>query len=176
MKNLTSFPVKLTALVALILSFSLSSCKKEEGPAGPTGPAGAPGNANVKNMTIFVNANEWVYKPGLCEVTKLVPEITADIVNKGAVMVYTEGTTTGSWDALPTTSAGANLTLAFGYTIEAGKLHLYVTFDSNTTLPGGTLASSNFKLVLIAGSARNANPNVNHNNYEEVKVAYQLAD
>lgn len=177
MKNLFITPLKLAAVAALTLTFSLSSCKKAEtGPQGPQGAQGPAGNANVKNLNIFVNANEWVYKPGICEITKLVPELTADLISKGAVMVYSEGDANGSWDALPSTSTSANLTLAFGYNIEVGKLNLYVTFDSNSTLPSGTLQNSNFKVVLIAGSARTANPQVNYGDYQDVKTTFQLAD
>jgi hypothetical protein len=171
MKNYNS---KLIALLLVAVSVTFSSCKKGE--TGPQGPSGKDGNANVKNLTIFVNANEWVNKPGVSEVTKVVPEITADIVNKGAIMIYTEGNNSGQWEALPTTWPDPSITVALGYTIEAGKLHLSATFDVNGTLSPGTLQSSNFKVVLIAGSARAANPNVNLQNYPEVQTAYNLTN
>lgn len=175
MKN---YKLKLMALAILTLSLSFSSCKKgDTGPAGAQGANGKDGNANVKNLTVFVNANEWINKSGESEVTKLVPEITADIVSKGAVMVYMEGSGSGSWEALPTSSADASgLVLTIGYAIEAGKLHLMVTFNDNITLPNGTLESSNFKIVLVAGSARSANPNMNLQNYNEVKTTYNFTN
>jgi hypothetical protein len=180
MKNLIPTFLKLTPLIALALTFTFSSCKKgDTGPAGPQGTNGTngkDGNANVKNSTIFVNANEWVYTVAQCKVTKLVPEITADIVNKGMVMVYWEGATAGSWDALPATYASGNGVEAYGYTIEPGKLHLLVTFDANVTLPAGTIPNSNFKVVLISGSDRLANPNVNYSSYSAVKSAFHLSE
>lgn len=170
MKKTIASGFKLTALTLLGLALSFSSCKKETGPAGAQGTAGKDGNANVKNSTIFVNANEWIYAPGICKVTKLVPEITQDIIDKGAIIIYSEGVASGSWDALPYSSAETSgLVLTFGFNIQAGKLNLEVTFNQNQTLPAGTLTSSNFKLVLISGSARAANPNVNFKNYKEVE-------
>jgi hypothetical protein len=175
MKNQIKF-LTLASIAMLALSFTFTSCKKgDTGPAGPQGSNGTngtngkDGNANVKNSNIFVNANEWVYTVGQCKVTKLVPEITADIVNKGMVMVYWEGATAGSWDALPATYAGTNGTVeTYGYTIEPGKLHLLVTFNANVTLPAGTILSSNFKVVLISGSDRVAHPYMDLSNYNEV--------
>lgn len=173
MKNFLKCSVRLFALTIIGLGFLFSSCKKE----GPQGPAGKDGNANVKNQTIFINANEWVYSAGACKVTKLVPEITSDIISKGALMVYTEGEPSGSWEALPTTWADpSGSILTFGYTMEAGKLHLLVTLNTNMTLPAGTIPSSNYKLVLIAGSARAANPDVNYSNYQEVTSTFQLSE
>lgn len=170
MKKTIASGFKLTALTLLGLTLSLGSCKKETGPAGAQGTAGKDGNANVKNSTIFINANEWIYAPGICKVTKLVPELTADIIDKGAVIVYSEGSGSGSWDALPTSSAQTNgLVLTYGYNMQVGKLNLEVTFNQNITLAAGTLTSSNFKLVLISGSARAANPNVDFSNYKEVE-------
>lgn len=173
MKNYNS---KLIALLLVALSLNFSSCKKaEKGPAGPQGAPGKDGNANVKNLTIFVNANEWVYKPGTFEVTKLVPELTADIINKGAVMVYMGDT--GSWEALPATNVDPDgFAVTFNYIIEAGKLILYGTYNSSVTMPAGTIESGDYKIVLIAGSARAANPNLNLLNYNEVQNTYNLTN
>jgi hypothetical protein len=176
MKNFLKCSVRLFALTIIGLGFLFSSCKKE-GPQGPAGPSGKDGNANVKNQTIFINANEWVYSAGACKVTKLVPEITSDIISKGALMVYIEGEPSGSWEALPASWGDpSGLVITWGYTMETGKLHLLVTLNDNITLPAGSILSNSYKLVLIAGSARAANPDVNYSNYQEVTSTFQLSE
>lgn len=152
MRNITKNLAMTIAGAALV--FGLGSCAKEgpQGPAGKNGTNGADGNANVKNKTIFVKGSDWSFSAGKATNTILVPEITADIVSKGAVMVY--GGENGNFDALPFTAADgtSGVVLAFGYGIEAGKLNLYVTWNTSVTLTAADIGDMDFKIVTIAGS------------------------
>ena len=163
--------------LALTLGLTLTSCKKgDTGPAGPAGTNGTNGNANVKSKTIFVAGSEWINTPGQSTVTKLVTEITTDIVNNGAVLVYIDNGS-NNWSAIPTTVADpSGLVLTFGYDIEPGKLILSTTVNANVTLTAATFSNTNFRIVTIAASGRVANPNLNYNDYNAVKKAFNLKD
>ncbi len=161
--------------VALTLGLTLASCAKK-GDIGPAGPAGTNGNANVKSKTIFVAGSEWINTPGASTVTKIVSEITTDIVNNGAVMVYVDNGG-NNWSALPATATGTTgLIVTFGYDIEPGKLILNAGVNANVTLTASTFGNTNFRIVTIAASGRMANPNLNYNDYNAVKKAFYLKD
>lgn len=171
MKNLNS---SLIFVSALAITLFFTGCKKGEtgpqGPAGTNGTNGKDGNANVKSNNIFINANEWINKVGYSEVTKLVPEITSDIVNKGTVNVFLEDGS-NTWVALPATIPDTDgFILAFTYYIQAGKLTINVSFNENVTLPAGTIESGNWKIVTIAGSAKATSPSKHVNELSEIHL------
>lgn len=178
MKKTNKTIMTVIAGVALTLGLTLASCAKkgDTGPAGPAGANGTNGNANVKSKTIFVAGSEWINTPGESTVTKIVSEITTDIVNTGAVMVYVDNGN-NNWSALPATATGTTgLVLSFGFDIEPNKLTLTAQVNANTTLTAATFGNTNFRIVTIAGSGRLANPNLNYNDYNAVKKAFNLKD
>ncbi|MFN8231169.1 MAG: hypothetical protein U0V03_09645 [Bacteroidia bacterium] len=169
---------KIFGMLALACGLLISSCAKkgDTGPAGPAGTNGTNGNANVKSKTIFINGSEWTNTSGSSTVTKLIPEITSDIINTGAVLVYAEDVP-GKWVALPvaqTTTAG--VVLSFNYSIESGKINLFIDNNTTTTLTAGDIGNSNWRFVIMSGTGRLANPNVNYKNYNEVKKSFNLQD
>lgn len=153
----------------------LTSCTKEgavgpQGATGPQGAAGTPGNANVKSSTATISS--WLSLNNQYYADIAVPAITQDIVNKGAVLVY-RLSSTGSYSQLPLTIFPGT---TYNRTIEAvhsvGSVRIFV-YDSDGTLPGAQ-GTQDFKIVVIASSARTANPNLNWNNYEAVKTHFNL--
>lgn len=178
MKKINKTIMTVIAGVALTLGLTLASCAKkgDTGPAGPAGTNGTNGNANVKSKTIFVAGSEWINSPGESSVTKIVSEISTDIVNTGAVLVYIDNGG-NNWTALPaTTTSTTGLVISFGYDIEPGKLILTAEVNANITLTASAFGNTNFRIVNIAGSGRLANPNLNYNDYNAVKKAFNLKD
>lgn len=164
MKNLSKRTSQFTKIIAVALALSFAGCAKD-GATGPQGPAGTPGkdgNANVKSQVIFISGSEWINAAGYSYVTKIVPEITADIVTKGTVDVYAEDN--GKWWSLPLTTTTQNGgVLAYGYAIENGKITLDISVNVNVTLTSADIGNSNFKIVVIAGAAKNQKANSNGN-------------
>ena len=169
---------KIFGTFALACGLLLTNCAKkgDTGPAGPAGANGTNGNANVKSKTIFVAGSEWINTVGESKVTKLVTEITTDIVNNGAVLVYIDNGS-NNWGAMPTTVADpSGLVVTFGYDIEPGKLILSATVNASVTLTATDFGNTNFRIVTISGSGKIANPNLNYNDFNAVKKAFNLKD
>lgn len=154
------------AAIAIAL-FSTVSCKKE----GPRGPAGATGNANVHSMIDTVST--WTSNPPSYKGTISYSEITQDIIDNGAVLVYLS-TGSNTYSQLPLTEYLSSST-SRSYEVETsvGQAVIIVSESDLITTNPGTLV---FKVVTIAGSARKANPDLNYSNYEDVKKAFHLAD
>jgi hypothetical protein len=132
--------------VALLLTALLFSSCKEEGPIGPAGPAG---NANVKAVTFNILASDWQYHPSSAHLDKPLPEITQQIWDKGAVVVYWQ--INNAWVALPFTYPAADSVTQFmGYDYTPGNLRIFVT-RANGTAPD-SLNTATFKAVITAGS------------------------
>lgn len=149
----------------LLLTITIASCKK--GDTGPAGKDGTNGNANViatNNVTI----NTWSLSNSIYTATISASGITQNIVDKGIVMVYIQY---GSqWVSLPDIT-GINSTV---YAYELGKVVL-INSNSDGTTPTNP-STQTFRIVIISASNREANPNVNWNNYSEVKQALNLKD
>src|SRR5438105_593587 len=121
----------LRLLTILILTISISSCTKTgpQGPAGANGTNGvdgtngtngtngADGNANVQSFTLNENSGDWYsYADGITgftdwEVDMSVPAITQSILDKGAVLIYTESN--GNFYQLPFSQSGVDLGVGF---------------------------------------------------------------
>lgn len=172
---------------AILAMMFLASCTKP-GPIGPdgtagingtngkdgtNGTAGTNGNANVIGSNTVIT-NNWVsiYDDGIYftyQSTITWASITQAIVDKGIVIVYWQDGS--AWIALPYTETGHTGSVTLGYSISVGKVTLQCTgfFDSGS--PGVTNANGDtFRIVAISASVAAAHPNVNWENYEEVKT------
>lgn len=143
------------------------------GPAGPQGPTGAtgpqgPAGANGQDgpgAQSFLLLNKSVTLTGLTRLN--VPAITADVVNKGLVLVYfrVTGTTTGYY-ALPYAEADRTLSVS-NYGVG------YVDIKANFT--GSDL---DFRVVVIPGSSLTTlsitHPGLNVRNFSQVASAFRL--
>lgn len=162
------------ALAVMVAGASLFSSCAKEGPAGPAGPAGTngkDGNANVKSQSYFITGSEWTYASAGASLTKLMPQITADIIANGVVMVYTKPSSSGTWDAMPTAYTDASgVVLSLGYSIETGKLNLYFTWNTAAQLTAADVGNNDFRVVVISGSALARHPEVNVRDYKQVEA------
>ena len=154
------------SFISLMLIFF--GCEKE-GPAGPAGPAGADGNANV--VSTNVTSSAWVYVNSSWEISFAYPEITQEIINSGAVLVYIK--VNESYNQLPLTFYQSQ---EYSTSIQVSTYNGGVTMfwsDSDLVQPINP-GSQTFKIVVIASSVMRQNPNVNYNNYEDVSRAFDL--
>lgn len=150
--------------IALI---SIFSCTKE----GPMGPAGANGNANVVSSTI--SSSNWVFTSPSWAITFTYPAITQDIIDKGAVLVYLKSGQ--SYSQLPVTIyQSASYSTSLEVASFLGGVKVFWT-DSDLTQPTNP-GNKEFKVVVIAASGLAQNPNLDFENYEAVKQAYNLKE
>lgn len=155
-------------LIIMVTSvITISSCKK--------GEDGKPGNANVTSKTFSVptwssNSTRWY-------ASLSVPEITTSNISTAAIQVYFSTDNT-SWIALPNTVM-ASTNYFMGYITAANIVE--ITWDYNGFGIGdspNTLysATSLFKVVVIPPAAITANPDLDLNNYDKVKIKFNLQD
>lgn len=163
-----------------------SSCAKdgEMGPAGPAGISGSDGtdgtdgNANVTGSNTVI-LNNWVevFNNGTdfffsSQVNW--PGITQDIVNTGAVLAYVDGGG-GSWVALPTTTSGNGYTLTLGFQFKVGTVTFYWDgYDNLFPYVASDFNGDVVRIVAITSKNLIINPDVNLNDYYEVKKAFNL--
>lgn len=149
-------------LMAALFAVAFTSCKK-----GDTGPAGQDGNANVQthisyNTVYNQSGTSWTS-------TIFVQDITQDIVDYGAVLVY--GKLEDSYFAFPMTFPRTeNYATTYNYTYEMGIVRLEVT-DTDMVLPDYP-EFTQIKVVTIAGNG--LIQGVDYTDYEQVKEAYHL--
>lgn len=185
MKNYLNF----LAIMMLSMGMFFSSCTKEvvgpQGPQGEQGVAGSngqdgqdgqDGNANVKAYSFTAQPGDWFSFGTSGEVgygwgvTYSLSAITQDIVNNGTVLLYYN--TGSAMVAMPYSfpEDGYVETYLYGYYAGGIQIERYDT-DLFTTPPP---AARTFKIVVIGGSARLANPDLDLTNYEEVMAFYGL--
>jgi hypothetical protein len=153
---------------AILAMMFLVSCTKPgptgpEGPAGTNGTNGTNGNANVIGTnTVALNSGNWSAIGSNFEATITAPAITQAIVDKGTIMVYEQF---GSyWVALPYTIG--KLSVVYYFTLNTVKIDYVYNDNSQTPNPG----NKTYRIVAISASAMLAHPNINWENYEEVKT------
>lgn len=174
---------------AMIFTFS-NGCKKETGPAGPAGTNGTNGtngNANVISSSTFA-LNNWVDLTNdgtnfQCSNAISWSAISQDIKDKGIVMVYLQDNSNLEWIALPYSSSfslgGGYGSVFYSFGINVGLIKIYATgFADAGSLSSSDFNSYNFivRAVAIPSSSRMAHPEVDLNNYEEVKKVFNLKD
>lgn len=166
--------------ILALLSFLAIGCQ------GPTGPQG---NANVHASTVAVSSSDWIYTSGQDEygeyhVTFTDNEITQDIVDHGMVLVYISNGS-GGWQLMPIvgytqgTSNGLTYDLEYKYSPVYGAFSVtvwyYILTDPYFWVPVNPGAQT-FKIVAVAGLSKASNPNLNWNNYDDVKRALKIQD
>lgn len=182
--------LRITATLFMMLVATLGCVKTEKGDTGPqgtTGPRGEQGiqgekgdkgdnglngtngNANVKTRVATIIPSNWAYDAtnyfNYVNVNDV--DITADIVNSGLVSVF-YSFVSGEWSALPETnyfSDGTSYTMTFNYSVGRVQLQIVSASFTTTTVNVDTYV----KIVTIASSVRKANPNVDWNDYNQVK-------
>jgi len=161
--------LRFTLIILFIVSI-FNGCKK-----GKDGEPGKDGNANVKTHTFSVspwssNSSRWYSQVS-------VPELTSDNINSAAVQVYIS-ITSNNWIAIPNTYV-ASTDYFWGYVTAVNTVE--VRWDYNgigigsdpNTIYGATVQ---VKVVVIPPAMIKSNPNVNLNNYNEVKETFKIKD
>lgn len=164
---------KLLLLISLLsASLLFNGCTKE----GATGPTGKDGNANVQSSTLTFSTWSWdaSSKFEYCDFTW--PAITSSIVNSGALLLYIN--TANGWAQLPRTLYPATAyteSQRFVYNVGTFKV---IVQDSDLSEPNPALGTWTVKIVVIEsfGAMKKANPDLDWNNYTEVKTRLNLAD
>ena len=155
--------------LALTLGLSFTSCKKgDTGPAGPAGTNGTNGTngaANIVNYTVTVNSTDWTLNSTYWY---SLYNVSGGIKNNSAVMVYLVGST-GTHVQLPITISDIETYFRFTST----QIEFDVRSASGTTAVSNPGALS-FRIVVIPPAM--IKPNINIQNYNEVKTAYNLID
>lgn len=175
---------KLTKLLMIAIIAILASCAKD-GATGPQGPAGTNGNANV-------SAYLWNNPPASSTSsapfihTLALSAVDSNVLSKGAVLVYVENNkNTNSWLSIPFNNDG----VWYYVKLSAGSIEIKVSFNF--------VASSRVRVVVIGGGpggvttvnrtrawsslteiekANTLYPNVDFNNYDDVKKHFNLKD
>jgi hypothetical protein len=147
--------------------------KGEKGDKGAKGDKGSTGNANVISRTFKTGSLTWkasvVFGTNYVEASLAVPELTTDIINSGAVMVYGGFFWESPWSALPISFYETGKTNYFTFGIKAGTVTLR-SHNSTNTPP--TAPSIDWRVVVIKGNA--ATSEVDLTNYNEVRKFYHI--
>ena len=166
------FLKQVAVLLSVIGLMTFTSCEKE----GPTGPQGEQGEQGVAGPEARVHVFSLKFNAG--ETFETYDKITN--FNKGdVVIVYI------LWD----TYGGDDFYTQLPFMINSNSINVWPEFSEsdgllfiNTTLADGTTGSPwsssatlNFKAVVLKGSYKMEYPNVNFNDYEEVKTVLNLA-
>lgn len=157
-------------LALTILIVLNTACKKKEiqGPKGEQGDPGIGGNINLLNSEIvLVSATQWtsVASPNSWITNFKSALITKKIVESGSVSVFFEEN--NAWKKLPYTVSDNNLQFAFS----EGVIHLtYSNFHN--LLPEKPL-SANYRLVILAESAKTSQPNSGQGLVSEPQIINQ---
>jgi len=154
-------------IILITANVIINGCTKK----GTDGEPGKDGSANVTAHTFSVptwtnNGSRWYNEFPISE-------LTTDNINSAAVQVYW-GTTANNWVAVPYTYVGT-VDYFMGYLAQVGNVEVRWTYngagvgsDPNSVL-GGTVQ---IKVVIIPPAM--IKPNVNLNNYNEVKDVYNI--
>jgi len=162
--------IKLVTIGFLIAgATTFSNCEKVT-VTGPAGKDGIDGNANVVSSSI--TSGSWSFVSPSWSQSFTYSAITQDILDNGAVLVYVASGV--NYYQLPYTFyPTSSYSRTYNYVHYLGGLKVYVTdSDLNTTEPG----TLKFKVVVIEASGLMKNPNVDLNNYQAVKKAFNLTD
>lgn len=159
-----------TAILILVATITLNGCKK-----GKDGEPGKDGSSNVTSHTYSVS--NWTDNSTYWYAHLSVPELTSDNINTASVQVYFS-TVANNWQAMPFTYV-ASTNHFMNYITSIGQVEVDWEYNgvgsgsSPVTIYGAT---SMFKVVVIPPAAKKANPNINLNDYNEVKKAFDLKD
>jgi hypothetical protein len=135
-----------------------------QGPTGPTGPAGQNGNANVIGSGKTFTVNNWQYSTtnNYYYASFSDPDITSDVVDGGIVEMFRLYTSNNHWANLP--DINGNTSIVFDFGLNAFTIYVQALDGSVPANPG----SITFRDVVITPSQRQANPNTDWKNYNQV--------
>jgi hypothetical protein len=168
MKNTIIKSIAMTGLIAVGL---LTGCAKDGAP-GPAGTNGTNGNANVIGTNTLTLSNPWTYNASDSSYSYPItaPGITPAVITNGFVGIYFQSA--NGWIPLPVSHIFAPHDF-MTFEMSAGTVTiLYVLGGAIPLNP----TSNNIVVRCIIIPASAIKPNVNMNNYNDVKSAYKLKD
>jgi hypothetical protein len=162
----------------LLAMMGLSACKTE--------PYDAMIESNEYTLTNWTEQynDAWNFR---FECDQAVTAISQNIIDDGAVMCYLKDEANNAYIALPYSNGGnqtassngsyANITM--GFVLQNGKIvFAYEGFDDIDVHSTSELNGANIKVkvVVISPDKMASHPNVDLNNYEEVKAAFSIQE
>ena len=168
--------LKFLSIGLLLILFTVSCGKR--GPQGPLGYPGAPGNANVVSGTITTDNWDDYYAPSW-GLTINYSEITRDIIEYGAVLVYMQHGDTYRqlpltfFNIIPDVSGDYYYSTSIEVSTFVGGVTIFWT-DSDFWQPEHP-GRKKFKIVVIASSEYRAY-DIDYSDYNQVKEAFDLVD
>jgi hypothetical protein len=161
---------KIFLLLIAASAFIFTGCRKTGpmGPQGPAGPQGPQGNANVIGSDPFT-VTSWTYESGINMYTATFSssDITPAIVDFGIVSVFKNYGTTSNPDWTPLPDVNDNISTVFNFHDGGFKIYVQSTDGSTPPAPGAVT----FRMVVISSSLKQAHPNTNWNDYNQVMQA-----
>lgn len=173
--------MKKLIFMAAIAALLFTGCAKDgdtgpQGTQGNTGPQGNPGISQIKCFYEYLSAStDFTNLSTNTNTTRkkaivYLPELTSSVLNDGLVMVYEEGAT-DVWKAMPYTSFfTSGHALYHSFTSEPNWINIYLESETNFTISG----IWSYKIVVASNSLRQANPDLNWNDYKEVCRRFNL--
>jgi len=165
---------KRTLMYALTaLAILMAGCRGKEGPMGPTG------NANVVSAQYEVKSSDWSGDINGYNATLPVPEITSDIVNNGAVLVYylklDLNNNISAFNLLPYTYVDNTSIEYMDYDASLGQIVISFKWVDNGINNTSAPTTMDFKVVIIQGMSLTAiKEKVNITNYNAVASYFKL--
>ena len=142
--------MRVRTALAVFLPLVLAAC---EGPVGPEGPPGPPGAVGVTSATFTVTAPNATSTETVVAVSRTMPAITADVLDRGLVLAYLN--LAGAWVPLPFTIPSSNVvTVTPAYT--PGQVgFLFQSTNRGTAFSG--LGAFQFRVVAVPAGTVTAN-------------------
>ena len=140
--------------ICFVLFLSQVSCIDVVGPEGPKGSSGKDGTSFANSAIYDISADKWAGNINGYSTTLTMPEITNDIYNNGAVLVYRlrEDFTPKSFNLLPYTYVDNNTTTYMDFDAYIGKIEITtrdIVNGQNASQAPTQLMS--FKVVVVIG-------------------------
>jgi hypothetical protein len=156
---------------SLFLTVVFSGCEKED----KVEPVKESAGVNVTSRVFSVPS--WAYSSPVHYASLSVPELTADNVDKAAVLVYIN-LAGSNWFALPYTQYDSPYNYYMGFSAGVGNVQITWFYDSSLSTgddPNTYFgASVRCKVVVIPPQAQRLHPKVDYKNYKEVEEAFGL--
>jgi len=154
-------------LTLTILTITFNACKKDDDSNYVTKGSNI-NTVQTYNFTVY----SWDWSGGSTEKWYDYQNFSMNL--DGGVQVYLYDNVLGGWFALPCAVSNISYYIEVFPDIKAVWVYIAnVDGTSSITAPSSSLI---FKIVTIPPSARIANPNLNWNNYKEVKNTFNLVN
>ncbi|WP_211316359.1 hypothetical protein U0035_10955 [Niabella yanshanensis] len=151
-------------------------------PVNLKGPKGDKGDAGAGAISILINPSSirWetvrIYEQPYTIADISIPQIDEDIINNGAILVYRNPRSAGTWTPLPYTLRDEpGRVWLYNYELSVGKLRLTIVKSIGTDF-GDESLNTPYRIVIIKGSAIVAAKakGINFKNYNQVKTIFNL--